>query len=168
MLEENLTSVIRNTNYRGHIQISFPIENPGLEVYSYHWINKARHNMIAIVLSVITATILFIWPIITLMTKRYDVVKHVWHFAVIAEDGTKSYASMSEAQLFNRWSKCIENNALRRRQGLLTEEDLVRVDEPGTPASTGNSYIDTAASLLGAGVNAYREVNRQVGWGGDS
>jgi hypothetical protein len=168
MLEENLTSLVRNTNYRGHIKISFPIENPGVEVYSYHWVNKARHNMIAIILSVITATILFIWPIITLMTKRYDVVKHVWYFSIMGDDGVKRYASMSEAQWFNRWSKCIEKNVLYHRQGLLTEEDLVRGEEPVTQANTGNSYLDAAASLVGAGVHAYREVNRQVGWGGDS
>ena len=167
-LEENLTSLIRNTNYRGHLQISFPIDNPSVEVYSYHWINRARHNTIAIILSVITATIIFIWPIMTLMTKRYDTVKVYWWFSMTeGVGGGRIYATMSEAQWFNRWSRAIEKNALRHRKGLLTEEDLARVDEPEPEVNTGNSFLDAAAGLVGAGVHAYREVNRQVGWGYD-
>jgi hypothetical protein len=168
LLEENLTSLIRNTNYRGHLQITFPTENPGIEVYSYHWVNKARNNMIVIILSVITATIIIIWPIITLLTKRYDVVKEIWWFSKQDESSGRSvYATMSEVQWFNKWRQCVEKNALRRRQGVLTEEDLANTDDP-EPPSTGNAYIDTAAGLFGAGLSAYRETNRQLGWGGDT
>lgn len=159
--------MIRNTNYRGQLQISFPVDNPGLEIYSYHWVNKARNNMIAIILSVITAIILIIWPVISLMTKRYEVVKTVWWFSKVDIEGRTVYATLSETAWFNRWSQCIEKNALRNRQGLLTEEDLTRVDEPVPEVNSGNSYLDAAASLVGAGVHAYREVNRQVGWGYD-
>lgn len=170
-LEENLNSLIRNTNYRGHLSITFPIDNPGVEVYSYHWVNRARHNTFAILLSIITATIIFIWPIITLMTKRYDVVKVIWHFSMddsLHTPGRRVFATMSEAQWFNRWSGAIENNALRKRQGLLTEEDLTTTDAPPQqPASSGNSYLDAAATLVGAGVQAYQQVNRQLGWGYD-
>jgi hypothetical protein len=166
-LEENLTSLIRSTNYRGHLKITFPIDNPSVEVYSYHWVNRARHSMIAIILSIITATIIFIWPVITLMTKRYDTVKYVWPFSVDNGEGGRAYATMSEVQWFNRWSRVIEKSALRRREGLLTEEDLARVDDPEPQANSGNSYLDAAASLVGAGVHAYQEVNRQLGWGYD-
>lgn len=123
--------------------------------------------MIAIILSVITAIILIIWPVISLMTKRYEVVKTVWWFSKVDIEGRTVYATLSETAWFNRWSQCIEKNALRNRQGLLTEEDLTRVDEPVPEVNSGNSYLDAAASLVGAGVHAYREVNRQVGWGYD-
>jgi hypothetical protein len=166
MLQENITSLIRNTNYRGHLQVSLEIDNPGVEVYSYHWVNRLRHNMIVTILSVITATILLIWPVITLMTKRYTVVRSIWWFSM-EDDPVTRYATMSEAQWFNRWSPCIEKNALRHRTGLLTEEDLARVDEPVPEVNTGNSYLDAAAGLVSTGVQVYQTVNRQVGWGHD-
>jgi hypothetical protein len=166
-LSRELTSLIRNTNYRGHMDISFPIENPSIEVYSDHRVNRWRHKTWIYLLFLITFLWIFSWPILFFLTKKYSVVKSVWSFSKEGEDGRRVYATLSETQWYNRWRKTIEMAVIQKRQGTITEEDLARADEQTAEVNSGNQIIDQAVGILGAGVRAYHEVNRQVGWGFD-
>jgi len=166
-LTDQLTSLIRNTNYRGHLKITFPIENPTVEVFSDHKVNRWRQNSWLYLLFLISFLWIFAWPILFFWTKKYSVVKSAWPFSKEGEYGRKVYATMSESQWYNRWAKTIEKAALAKRKDVITEEDLAAVDQPAPAVNTGNQVIDQAVGFLGAGVRAYQEVNRQVGWGYD-
>jgi hypothetical protein len=165
-LRESIQSLIRATNYKGHLTVTFPTENPGVEIWSQHWINMWRNSTWICILFYITMLWIFTWPYLFFATKKYAVVKAVWPFSVPNVEGGRSFATMSEGEWFTRWQKVIEKAVLQRKQTLLTEEDLARVDEPAL--QTGNNVIDSAVGFLGAGVRAYHEVNRQVGWGYDT
>jgi hypothetical protein len=166
-LTRQLTRLIENANYRGHVKITFPIENPSVEVYSDYWVNRWRHNTWIYLLFMISFLWIFSWPILFFWTKKYSVVKSTWPFSKEGEDGRKTYASMSESQWYNRWAKAIENAVLAKRQDTLTEEDLVADNQPPPAINTGNQVVNQAIGFLGAGIRAYHEVNRQVGWGYD-
>jgi hypothetical protein len=166
-LSEQLTTLVLNTNYRGHLKITFPIENPSVEVYSNHRINRWRHNTWIYLLFLITFLWIFSWPVLFFWTKKYSVVKSAWPFSKEGEDGRRVYATMSEKQWYSRWATAIEKAALAKRQDLLTEEDLATGNEQPPAVNSGNQVVDQAIGLLGAGIRAYHEVNRQVGWGYD-
>lgn len=164
-LEVYLTQLVRQTNYRGNLKIEFPIENPGVEIFNNHWMNRWRNTGWIVFAFILSFLWLFAWPYLFLRTKKYDVVKTVWPWSRVGDDGVKQYATLSEAQWFNRWSTCIERHVMQRKQGTLTEEDLQ--DEPippGSELSTGNA---TADRIIAGGVSAFRTVNRQLGWGHD-
>jgi hypothetical protein len=162
-----LTSLIRSTNYRGHLQIIYPTENLGTELYSDNFVNRWRNNTWICLLFYVTMLWLFTWPYLFFATKRYAIVKTEWPFSQADESGRKQYATISETQWMARWSKVIEKAALEKRQSVLTEEDLARVNEPVQQVDTGNSTLNSAVSLVGAGFRVFNEANRQLGWGGD-
>jgi hypothetical protein len=166
-LRDHLTSLIRNTNYRGSLKITFPIENPNVEVFSDHRVNRWRQSSWLYFLFLVTFLWIFAWPVLFFWTKKYSVVKSAWPFSKEGEYGRKVYATMSESQWYNRWARAIEKAALAKRKDFITEEDLATVDQPAPALNTGNQLVDQAAGLLGAGVRAFQEVNRQVGWGYD-
>jgi hypothetical protein len=167
-LEDRIKALIRSTNYKGQVTITFPIENPGVEVWSDHWVNRWRNNTAICLLFYISMLWIITWPVLFLMTRKFAIVKAVWPYSVPDEQGRPQYATMSEAQWFMRWQKAIEKAIIEKTQGVLTEEDLARADEPLETPRTGNSSIDSAAGFLAAGVQGYREVNRMLGWGYDT
>ena len=169
-----LTSLVKNTNYRGRVQVTFPIENRAIDVYSSSWQNRWRLNTWIALLFYISFLWLFTWPYLFFGTKKFHVIRVRWPYSIPANSesagsagGTRpEYATLSEGNWFKRWSKTIETNVCNKRQGMLTEEDLKAPDLARIP-STGNSSVDSAFNLIGAGVRAFSEVNRQLGWGGD-
>jgi hypothetical protein len=167
LIEDKLHSLIRSTNYRGHLNISFPTENEGVELYSDHRFNRWRNKSWVALLFIVSMTWIFTWPYLFFSTKRYAVVKTVWPFSKAGEDGRKVYATISENQWMSRWQKTIEKAALEKRQGMLTEEDLTRENEPVQQFNSGNRGLDSAVNLVGAGIRVFNDVNRQLGWGGD-
>jgi hypothetical protein len=166
-LEDNLKSLVHNTNYRGHTSITFPIENKAVEVYNTNRINTWRMTTWVCMIFYVTFLWLLTWPYLFFATKRWAVVKIEWPFSVLNDDGDKCFTSISERQWFEKWAKAIETAVLGKKQGALSEEDLSNVDRPQQSFQSGHSEIDRAVSFLGAGVRAYNEVNRQLGWGGD-
>jgi hypothetical protein len=166
-LREMLQALVRNLNYRGNINITFPIENPSVTLYSDNKINKLRTHWGMIMLSIITATIILIWPILFFLTKRYEVLFADWPFSRIDPcTGQKLYATISEESWFNKWKQRIEKAVMAKQQMTLTQEDLASPNNE-VPQHSGNQFTDGAANLIGAGILVQREVNRQVGWGYD-
>lgn len=167
-LEDNLRALVRSTNYKGRVVITFPIENPGVEIWSDHWINRWRSNMAICILFYISMLWIITWPVIFLTTKKFAVVKAVWPFSVPNEDGVAQYATMTEAQWFMRWQKSIDKAILDKVQGVLTEQDLIAAEQPRELPRTGNPVVDSTVAVLGSGIQAYQAVNRSLGWGHDS
>jgi hypothetical protein len=105
---------------------------------------------------------IFTWPYLFFATKRWAVVKVDWAFSK-----KDAYATVSERRWFEIWKSCIKKAVLAKRQGLLTEEDLRIANAPEQEFRSGHEGLDTAVGFLGAGLQAYNQVNRQLGWGGD-
>lgn len=166
-LTDALKSLVHSTNYRGHTHITFPIENRVVEVYSSNRVNSWRMTSWICMLFYISMLWLFTWPYIFFAEKRWAVVKVDWPFSRVTENGLRCYTTISEKDLFQKWSKILEKAILSRRQGTLTEEDLHRPNEATQDFRSGHDGIDQAVNFLGAGVRAYSEVSRQLGWGGD-
>ena len=110
---------------------------------------------------------LFTWPYLFFATKRWAVVKVSWPFSTIDENGETNFTTISERQWFNIWAKTVENAVLRKMKGTLTEQDLLRAGETEDEFQSGHAGFDRTASFLGAGLRAFNQVNRQLGWGGD-
>jgi hypothetical protein len=159
-LEDKLRALVRSTNYKGKLTITFPIENPGVEVWSDHWVNRWRNNMAICMLFYISMLWIITWPILFFTTRKFAVVKAVWPYSVPNEAGEPQYATMSEAQWFMRWQKAIDKAIIGKVQGVLTEEDLLRADQEPEVPQTGIPTIDTASGVFSAGIQAYQAVNR--------
>jgi len=166
-IHDSINSLIHATNYRGHVRITFPVENGVYEVYSNHWINRWRLTSWIRVIFYFSMLWLFTWPYLFFATKRWEVVKVDWPFSMVNESGETLYAKISERQWFARWAQAIERAVLSRKQGCMTEEDVQRPIEPIQEFRSGNEGVDGAVNFLGAGIRAYGEINRQLGWGGD-
>ncbi|CAK7566046.1 MAG: hypothetical protein SEPTF4163_003979 [Sporothrix epigloea] len=163
-----METLVGRTNYRGRLQVSFPVDEVGQVYYSEHRFNHWRLSRWIQALCVLTLMIVFTWPYLFFATKRYQVVTVDWPFSRFTDQGRKEYVSLSEEQWYNLWARAITNGVLGKRQATLDQEDLRRAEgaEP-TFSSTGNTTVDGALGFVRAGINAMNQVNRQMGWGGD-
>jgi len=166
-LRRRILSLVHSTNYRGHARVRFPVDYGAVEVYSSHWINRWRWTPWICMIFYASFLWLLTWPALFVGTKRFHVVSAEWPFSRVDEHGRKRYATISEDMWFERWRVCIERAVLAKRVGFVTEEDMGRAYEPEREFRSGNGTVDAAVGFLSAGVRAYTEVNRQLGWGGD-
>ncbi|QDS75234.1 hypothetical protein FKW77_000409 [Venturia effusa] len=167
-LHEALRSMINNINYRGHLDITFPVENKESRIYSSTWQNRWRLTPWIYMIFYLTLLFVFTWPYLFFATKRWAVIKVDWAFSrTDANGGNKRYATISERAWYAVWAGCIEKAVLQKRQGLLTEEDLARANSTEQEFMSGHQGVDTAVLFFGAGLNANSQVNRSLGWGGD-
>jgi len=166
-LHDTLQSLVHSTNYKGHTRITFPIENRAVEVYSSHKFNKWRMTTWICMLFYISMLWLFTWPYLYFATKKWAVVKVDWPFSFVMENGERCFTTISEKQWFAIWGKTVETSVLEKKKGAVTEEDLNRAVLPREEFQSGNAQVDLAANFVGAGLRAFGEVNRQLGWGGD-
>lgn len=157
MLQTKITSLIRGTNYRGRINVDFPVQNARCEIWNESRTNRWRLTKWIYMLFYFTLLFIFTWPYLFFRTKKWEVVTATWHMSKI-EGGRKVYASMSEDRWYNTWARCISKAVLERRQGTLDQGDLMREDEP---------IREGLAGFVQQGVEAMGVVNRSFGWGGD-
>ncbi|UPX14566.1 uncharacterized protein EKO05_0005044 [Ascochyta rabiei] len=175
--------LIRSTNYRGHISITFPVEDENTDIYTSHRVNTWRNTKWICWLFYLTFLWLFTWPLLWATTKRYAVVRAEWPFSISA-NGQKVYTTVSEEQYLDRWSTAIRRLALDRYQGEASEEMMRGViDRPADPpmpgtVSTGHAGVHNAVGLLSQGFQVARALSSgsgsglvggaQGGWGHDS
>ena len=170
-LRKNIDALIRSTNYRGHTQITFPIEGRFVDVYNPHTINKWRINWVRW-LFYISMLWIITWPILFFATKRWTVYSVKWRFSWVEQTG-KRYAVLTEPAWYNKHAKFIQRLAVDRFQGDAT--NLPLDDQRGLEQvmpTTGNADIDSAMSLIRTGVGAWNTIQRGVGrdvdgWGAD-
>ncbi|KAF2398395.1 hypothetical protein EJ06DRAFT_480528 [Trichodelitschia bisporula] len=165
-LSDQITTLILNTNYKGHLKVTFPIENRAVEVYTSHRFNVWRFTTWIVILCYATFMWLFTWPYLFFATRRWSVVRCEWRYSVNNLD-ERVFAVASEIALFRRWAKTIENAVLDKKQCYFTEADLATENTVRPEFRSGNSSVDSAVGYIGTGIRAFNEVNRQLGWGGD-
>ncbi|KAJ9150345.1 ABC transporter protein [Pleurostoma richardsiae] len=167
-VKEKLEALVRRTNYRGHLQVEFPVEDEDVVVYNDCRTNHWRLTWWMIWLCYLSLLFIFTWPYLWLRTSHFEVVRADWPFSRLRGDGSKEWASVSEDQWYNMWGRAIHKAVLQKRQATLDQQDLLAAESLEPSFDTGNSTVDGALGVLRAGLNAMNEVNRQFGWGADS
>lgn len=164
-LRRLLDNLVRRSNYRGTLQITFPVHDEQVEVWNDCRTNQWRLTKWIYVMFCVTMLWLLTWPYLFIRTKRFETVSAVWNYSVMEEDGRKKYTTISEDQWYNLWGRAIIKAVLSKRQGTLDQRDLLAADGTGPTFDTGNAAVDGALGFVAAGVNAMNEVNRTLGWG---
>jgi hypothetical protein len=183
-LRQRLEGLVRSTNYRGHISITFPVEDKNIDIYTSNKINKWRLTEWICWIFYLTFLWIFTWPYLFFMTKRYAVVRAEWPFSINSIDGRrKTYTTVSEDQWFENWHVAVRRLVLDRYQGEASEEIMngviARPEDPPMPdcggISTGHVGVDDAVGILTQGFQIARSVQNggnfsrgvQGGWGYD-
>ena len=159
-LRTKLESLVRGTNYRGHLQVQFPVLNARTEIYNECLTNRWRLTKWIEMVFVFTLLFIFSWPWLYFRTARFETVNAQWHLSATDGNGRKRYATLSEDRWYNMWARVIQKAVLGRRQGTLDQGDLNRLDNPVAQGRL--------ADVVEAGVEAMGVVNRSFGWGSDS
>ena len=164
-LGDKVESLVRATNYRGHVKVTFPVHNARVEMYNDCRTNRWRLTKWIEALFVFTLMFLLAWPWIFFRTRRWETIYAEWPMSRVEDrpDGSTGlrYAAMSEDRWYNQWARVISKAVVERRQGTLDQGDLQRAE--GGPARS-----DGAAGAVQVGVDAMGVVNRSFGWGADT
>lgn len=169
-VKNRLEGLIRSTNYRGNIIITFPVEEKNIDIYSRTRINALRLKTWVCWLFYLTFLWIFSWPFLFFATKRYAVVRAEWPFSTVNEAGNKWYTTISEEQWLETWQVAIRRLALDRFQGEASEEMMrgvmARPEDPRMPGSlpeTGHAGVDGALGMLSEGVRVARAISGNRG-----
>lgn len=169
-LRSRIEGLLRATNYRGHIAITFPVEDAHADIYTSHPVNRWRTTTWICWAFYLTFLWVLSWPLLWLATKRYAVVRAEWPFSAAVE-GRKLYTTVSEEQYVERWGTAIRRLALERYQGEASEETMRAVSEraadppmPG-PMGTGHAGVDSAVGLISQGFQVARALSSGSGRG---
>jgi len=163
-VREKLLALVRATNYRGAVSITFPVKDKHITVYNDCKVNQWRNTPLVFWLCALTLMFIFTWPYLFFRTKRFEVVYSDWYYSVMGDNGQRKYVSISEDRWYNMWGRAINRAVLSKRQGVLDQQDLL---DHSQDAVFDNALADGAMNIFRAGVTAMNEVNRQFGWGGD-
>lgn len=161
-----LTDLVRNTNYRGNVQILLQISDQYVTVYNDCFVNRSRLTAWIVWLCYLTFMWLLTWPFLFFATKKFEVVTSDWHFSKIQDDGTKRYVSMSEDHWYNTWARAIHNAVMLKKQTTLDHSDLV-ASHSAAPTAIDQA-LESAPSFVRSGVQMFTAVHRSLGWGGDT
>lgn len=165
-MKEQLMTLVRGTNYRGSIQITFPVTDNLVLVFNECKVNRWRLTPWIVWMCYLTFLWLFTWPFLFFRTKKFEVVIADWPFSTPGTNQSKLYVSMSEAHIYNLWGRAISRAVLDKRQGTLDQADLIASQT--TASEPFANVLEGAPRFLREGINAITAVNRQLGWGGDS
>ncbi|KAF2023472.1 hypothetical protein EK21DRAFT_118727 [Setomelanomma holmii] len=180
-LENRLEGIIAAANYRGNVQITFPMEDRNVDIYTANKINKWRTTTWIQWVFYLSFFWIFTWPYLFFMTKRYAVVRAEWPWSTTLDDGRKVYTTVSEEQWFEKWNVAIRRLVLDRYQGEASEHMMQgvidRPNDPPIPGTTGHAGIDNAVGMLTQGFQVARALSSgdirgvgrgaQGGWGYD-
>ena len=181
-LKNRLEGIIRSTNYRGNIAITFPVEDEHVDFYTSSKVNTWRLKTWVCWIFYLTFLWIFSWPVLFFATKRYAVVKAEWPFSKVDSQMIKEYTTVSEEEWVSKWQVAIRRLVLDRYEGEASEEMMRGVMErdadppmPGT-IRTGHAGVDGAVGFLSEGIRVARALSggeglgrgMQGGWGYDS
>ncbi|KAL8762348.1 MAG: hypothetical protein Q9203_007151 [Teloschistes exilis] len=172
-LETLLKSLIGSTNYRGHLQVSFPITHNRVTVYSPCWQNDYREKTWLRWFFYLTFLWIFSWPYLWFVTRRWEVMTAVFPYSSAPEGRNREFVVKSEHAFFQEWKASIRRAVLGKMQGWVDEEYRVATEEAGRDGlarmpSTGNATADGALGFLQQAVSVGRDVAMAGGWGADS
>lgn len=179
-IKTQIEPLVRQTHYRGHVDVTFPTADKNVDIYTPHWINQARIGWVRWIFY-LTFLWIFTWPILFFTTKRWGVYSVEWRFSRIVrhrEDGLyeRAYATISEAAWVQRHLNLIKSLVLEKFHGDGTtfplDVDAQRPSGSRASSQTGNAHVDTAVSFLQGGVSVWNTLNGRSGdihgWGADS
>lgn len=166
MVKEKLTTLVRGTNYRGSLDISFPVKDNRIEVYNDCKTNAWRLTGWIFWVCCLSLMFIFTWPYLFFRTKRFEAVIAEWPFSKADAQGNRQFVSISEGQWYNLWGRAIHRAVLEKRQATLGQQDLLTAEAPDP--TFDHPVVDGAMSFVRAGVRAMNEVNRTLGWGYDN
>lgn len=126
-LRNRIVGLLRSTNYRGNISVTFPVEEANIDIYTSNRINTLRLKTWVCWLFYLSFLWIFSWPMLFFATRRYAVVRAEWPFSTTDERGEKRYTTVSEEQWFETWKVAIRRLALERFEGEATEDMMRRV-----------------------------------------
>jgi hypothetical protein len=181
-LKNRIEGLIASANYRGHVSVTFPIEDRYTDIYTSNKINEWRLKTWVRWIFYLTFLWIFTWPYLFFMTKVYAVARAEWPFSYVGDDGSKRYTTISEEQWFEKWHVAVRRLVLDRYQGEAGEEMMsgviARPEDPPMPGTfrTGHEGIDNAAGILAQGFQVARAIQSggnvgrglQGGWGYDT
>lgn len=181
LLKNRIEGLIRSTNYRGHVSITFPVEDKNVDIYTTNFVNKWRLQKWVCWIFYLTFLWIFTWPYLYFATKRYAVVRVEWPFSTSDAYGNKKYTTLSEEQWFERWHVAIRRLVLDRFEGEASDAMLAGViDRPADPPMpgtirSGHEGVDNAVGILTQGFQIARSISSgsiggstQAGWGYDN
>ena len=168
LVERRLDGLARATNYRGHVEITFPVRHSVVQVYNDCKVSRWRLTRWIEMVFMLTLMFLFSWPYLFFRTKRWETVFADWQLSrPTAVPGRKEYVSMNEEQWYAMWAKAIQAAMLERRRGSMTQGDI-QATAADQLQESGEHVADGFHPAVRAGMAAMGAVNRSFGWGGDS
>ncbi|KAH7149195.1 hypothetical protein B0J13DRAFT_299919 [Dactylonectria estremocensis] len=151
-----LESLVRSTNYQGHLNVTFPTIDSRVQIYNDCRANRWRLTRWIELLFYFTFLWIFSWPVLAFRTKWFETVYVEWPMGVPDQRGTMQYPCMSEEQWYKLWCRPIQQAVLTRRQATLYQADL------------DNSFAPGAEDFV-RGIQAGLQVVQQtLGWGADT
>lgn len=169
-LEGLITSLVGSTNYRGHLNVTFPITHNRVTVYSPCWQNDWRETRWLRWIFYLTFLWIFSWPYLWFMTRRWEVVRVVFPYSTAPENGNRQFVTKSESAFYKEWKSSIRRAVLGRKQGWIDEEYKLATEEALSQAGrdgTGNATADGALGFPRQAVNVGSDVAMAGGWGAD-
>lgn len=136
---------LRGTNYRGNIAITYPMCHRATALVSDHWINRYRHNMYIWWTCVILQLWIFTWPVLWLMSKRWEVFsvewpcriyvqpdgswpvayeflpQALWHEGRETDNPSIRIAHMTEEEWVEQWRLAVQLAAESKKRGALSD-----------------------------------------------
>jgi hypothetical protein len=107
-IKAGIEPLVRQTHYRGHIDVTFPIADKNVDIYTPHWVNQARISWVRWIFY-LTFLWILTWPILLFTTKRWGVYEVEWRFSRIVQDRdgrqNKVWATISEGAWVRRHAK---------------------------------------------------------------
>ncbi|GBF66405.1 hypothetical protein TMEN_9125 [Trichophyton mentagrophytes] len=179
IIKNEITSIIRSTNYRGNISVNQVTTHTALTIYSPHWINKLRTNRFVWWVVVILQLWIITWPIIILLERRYEPAKAQYYVRRESEynppfngevEWTKMFARAISAAALNRRKDEIVTIAdvQRANDAALNgrrEESAAERDRRARLNSGNGSFMDSVIGIA-RGVSELRsEFDHARGWG---
>lgn len=172
-LHKSIERAVRSTHYHGHLDISFPLEDKNVDIYSPHWINRARISWVRY-LFYFTFLWIITWPILIFMTKWWSVytVRWSWMRCETNEEEQRAYpvyASIAVQDWMQERSNLIKSLVLEQYQGDATAfapnvpDERVQQHMRGSFQSTGNANVDSAVNFVQGGVGLWNAVQGRGG-----
>ncbi|KAF4972626.1 hypothetical protein FSARC_843 [Fusarium sarcochroum] len=124
LVGSRLESLVRATNYRGQIKITFPTTNARVEIYNDCRTNRWRLTRWIVLVFYFTLLWIFSWPWLSFRTRWFETLYVEWPMSRPDRQGTLRYACMSEDQWYRLWRRPIQRAVLARRHGRLSQDDI--------------------------------------------
>jgi hypothetical protein len=194
-LRASLEHLVRSTHYRGNIDITFPIEERHVDIYSPSIINRWRISWVRYIFY-LTFLWIFTWPILFFATKRWNVYKVEWRFSWLenehmeTEEGrmvrqVRKFTTISEKSWLEKHQNLVKSLVLDKFQGDATalptdvqprEGNESRGGSRRPLVQTGSRNVDAAVGFLQGGVDVWNTLQGRrgagrrddEGWGADS